>query len=325
MDPFHRSVPASSGHVAVAPGVELYYERRGSAAAPEKVILLMGAYGTLRHLDELADSLAAAQGGERFEVLTCDHRGVGRSRVARSASWRLLAQTTQLLAADAHALLRAVWPSGARLHVFGVSMGGMVAQRLALSLLAAQDDSASGLRLASLTLSVTARCYGLARYVPMPPPLLLRLGMVLLLRIGTPAAVVRYLLPRCFPHDVLAAPHPAAPERSYGELWRQRWCDEYTELFALHDAVAVAEQASVVMRHYLTDAEAATLRGRVPILVKAAARDRLIAPRAQHELARLLDAALYESHTGHFGDAADHAAFVERMARHMQEAPTAPC
>jgi alpha-beta hydrolase superfamily lysophospholipase len=70
-----------------------------------------------------------------LEVLTYDHRGVGKS--ASGAADRKAGQTSELLAADVAALLAHVWPPasappGARLHVYGASMGGFVAQRLAL-------------------------------------------------------------------------------------------------------------------------------------------------------------------------------------------------
>src|SRR5947209_4556785 len=60
-----------------------------------------------------------------FDVITYDHRGVGRS--SRLEGRVTIAQ----LAEDAARLLRALGLSSA--HVFGMSMGGMVAQELALA------------------------------------------------------------------------------------------------------------------------------------------------------------------------------------------------
>jgi pimeloyl-ACP methyl ester carboxylesterase len=263
-------------------------------------------------------------------------------RVRHGAHRRALPRLASLLAGDALALLRAVWPGHARLHVFGVSMGGMVAQRLALALLAAQqeradtppaaesdvDDAASPPqlppppRLASLTLSVTARAYGLARFLPPLPPRLLHAALAPLLARASASAVVAWLLPRCFPPDVLAAPHAAERGATVGALWRRRWTDEYAQWFCFHDAAACAEQASVALRHHLRDADAAALRDSgVPILLKLAARDRLIPPRAQRALAAALRARVHESAAGHMGDAEDNAAFIAAMARHFCDAP----
>jgi 3-oxoadipate enol-lactonase len=61
---------------------------------------------------------------KRFRVITYDHRGVGRSQ---SLSY---AYTTEAMAADAIAVLDAAGIEDA--HVYGMSLGGMVAQELTL-------------------------------------------------------------------------------------------------------------------------------------------------------------------------------------------------
>ncbi len=104
--------------LARAGEVELSYERRGSGPP---LLLIMGMSGTALHwgepfLGELRHD---------FETIVYDHRGVG-------ASTRLEGELTiAQLAADAAALLEAL--DLPRVHVLGISMGGMVAQELALS------------------------------------------------------------------------------------------------------------------------------------------------------------------------------------------------
>jgi 3-oxoadipate enol-lactonase len=61
---------------------------------------------------------------QRLEVITFDNRGVGRSRAL------LHAYSTQTMADDAVALLDAAEVQ--RAHVYGISLGGMVAQEVAL-------------------------------------------------------------------------------------------------------------------------------------------------------------------------------------------------
>jgi pimeloyl-ACP methyl ester carboxylesterase len=98
-------------------GNELHHLQRGEG---EPLLLIMGMSGT--HLawgDPFLDALAAD-----FTVITYDHRGVGRS--SRVDEQFTLAQ----LADDAAALLDGLGLESA--HVVGVSMGGMVAQELAL-------------------------------------------------------------------------------------------------------------------------------------------------------------------------------------------------
>ena len=101
-----------------AGGTELYYERSGSG---EPMLLIQGMAAT--HLAwgrPFLDSL------ERdFECIVYDHRGMGRSARAE------MPFTIVDLAGDALALLDALGLES--VHVVGISMGGMVAQELALA------------------------------------------------------------------------------------------------------------------------------------------------------------------------------------------------
>ncbi|TMK42649.1 MAG: alpha/beta fold hydrolase [Actinobacteria bacterium] len=103
--------------IARTPNVELSYERRGNGAP---LLLIMGMSGTHLHwgepfLSELEPS---------FDVVAYDHRGVGKS--SRVEAPFTIAQ----LADDAAALMAQLgWDSA---HVVGISMGGMVAQELAV-------------------------------------------------------------------------------------------------------------------------------------------------------------------------------------------------
>jgi 3-oxoadipate enol-lactonase len=103
---------------ATIAGHDLFYERSG---AGEPLLLIMGMSGTRKGWGEpFLDALRAD-----FEVLVYDHRGVGGSSpVTEPFSLAELAQ-------DASALLEVVgWDSA---HVVGISMGGMIAQELAIA------------------------------------------------------------------------------------------------------------------------------------------------------------------------------------------------
>jgi 3-oxoadipate enol-lactonase len=101
-----------------AGGTELYYLRAGSG---EPMLLIQGMSAT--HMTWGRPFLASLE--ERFECIVFDNRGMGRSGTAQ------LPFTTVDLAADTVALLDALEIE--RAHVVGISMGGMIAQELALA------------------------------------------------------------------------------------------------------------------------------------------------------------------------------------------------
>jgi 3-oxoadipate enol-lactonase len=97
--------------------IELAYERSGSGSP---LLLIMGMSGTALHWGEpFLEPLR-----ESFETIVYDHRGVGASTPLAGAT--SIAQ----MAGDAAALLEALELDSA--HVLGISMGGMIAQQLAL-------------------------------------------------------------------------------------------------------------------------------------------------------------------------------------------------
>jgi pimeloyl-ACP methyl ester carboxylesterase len=98
--------------------IELAYERSGSGPP---LLLIMGMSGTALHWGEpFLEPLR-----RNFDVIAYDHRGVG-------ASSRLQGPVTIAeMAEDAAGLLDALGLDSA--HVMGISMGGMIAQELALA------------------------------------------------------------------------------------------------------------------------------------------------------------------------------------------------
>ena len=98
--------------------IELDYERSGSGPP---LLLIMGMSGTALHWGE--PFLTPLR--EDFEVIVYDHRGVGASSALEGPI------TIAQLADDAAGLLAALGLDSA--HVLGISMGGMVAQELALA------------------------------------------------------------------------------------------------------------------------------------------------------------------------------------------------
>jgi pimeloyl-ACP methyl ester carboxylesterase len=98
--------------------IELDYERSGSGPP---LLLIMGMSGTALHWGEPFLELLRRD----FDVIAYDHRGVGASSPLEGPI------TTAQLAEDASLLLSALEIDSA--HVLGISMGGMIAQELALA------------------------------------------------------------------------------------------------------------------------------------------------------------------------------------------------
>jgi pimeloyl-ACP methyl ester carboxylesterase len=103
--------------IAALPHLQLHYVRRGTG---EPLLLIMGMSGT--HLHWGKPFLAELE--QSFDVVAYDHRGVGQSSRVEAPF------TIADLADDALALMDALELESA--HVMAISMGGMVAQELAL-------------------------------------------------------------------------------------------------------------------------------------------------------------------------------------------------
>jgi len=108
--------PVDSGF-ADANGARLYYEVYGKG---EPLLLIMGLGA-----NHLAWSAQVPVYAREFEVIVFDNRGTGRSDLPEGVD-----VTIPLMADDTAALLDALNVDSA--HVYGVSMGGMIAQELAL-------------------------------------------------------------------------------------------------------------------------------------------------------------------------------------------------
>ncbi len=108
--------PVQSGF-ADANGARLYYEVYGQG---EPLLLIMGLGA-----NHLAWSAQVPVYAREFKVIVFDNRGTGQSNFPQGVDC-----TIPLMADDAAALLDFLGVDSA--HVYGVSMGGMIAQEMAL-------------------------------------------------------------------------------------------------------------------------------------------------------------------------------------------------
>jgi len=97
-------------------GIEIYYEEHGSG---EPLLLIMGWGGNAASWRPQLAGLA-----EHFRVIAFDNRGVGRTSAPEGP------YTIPQMAQDATGLMDEL--DIRRAHIFGISMGGMIAQELAI-------------------------------------------------------------------------------------------------------------------------------------------------------------------------------------------------
>jgi pimeloyl-ACP methyl ester carboxylesterase len=225
----------------------LYYE---SAGHGPPVLLIQGVGVVGGCWRPQADALA-----QRFRTLLFDNRGIGKSTPCHGSI------SIESMAADARALMDAAgWESA---HVVGHSMGGVIAQQLAL-------DCPQRVRSLSL-LCTFARGKDAARLTPWV------LWMTLRSRIGTRRMRRRAFLEMLWGPDTLRkADKDALAERVAGLIGRD-----------LADQPSIVMKQLMAMARHDVSSHLPQLRG-IPSLVASAEYDRIALPRYGRLLAEAL-------------------------------------
>ncbi len=232
------------------PDTSLHYEQAGSGAP---ILLIQGVgvtgSGWQPQLADLADG---------FETLVFDNRGIGRSRPCRGRI------SIEAMAADALALLKACgWASA---HVVGHSMGGIIAQQLALD---------APQRVRSLSLICTfARAKDAARLTPWV------LWMTLRTRLGTRRMRRRAFLEMLLPPDRATSEDPDALAVNWMPILGRDLADQ---------PPIILRQVRALSRHD-TSARLGELAG-IPTWVLSADLDPIAAPRYGVALAKAIPGA----------------------------------
>lgn len=281
-----QDIKINSNFATTSPEVKLYYEIRSTANESSqesvKLVMIMGAFATMRHFEEQAKFLVNyfASNQTPIQILTYDHRGIGKSESTTS-----IRQTSRMLANDALLLINHVWGINSSIHVLGASLGGMVAQELALLLIPSN-------RLRSLYLAVTSRG-SYVRPLSFGPSIWSKM-MPLLIKKDHEHMIRNVLLPATFSPETL---------KTEGEIYATLWHNEYDQWWAFDNPTACACQSSAAGSHYLMNESAALIReANVPITVQISTKDKLMSPKKQRELAELLNAKTVVFDQGHMGD-----------------------
>lgn len=362
--PSYVSIPDKSGIFHVDERESMYYELRGPVASSTKastdfsgatdnkepckagrrVVLVMGAFGTLRWVDFLADKLAA--GG--YQVLSYNHRGIGGGCCAaragsgneeeeqgeedERATWGDLGHhhTCDLLAQDAWRLIDHVWGDCAdeKIHLYGASMGGFIVQQMALQDVRAAEQTHRPPRIASLFMAVTSR-----GIFPIPGldvlsrfflPVLYHTGLI---RLVTPLLIasskermLQNLLEKCFSPTYLASVHESS-EDCMRAVWERAWSENYDSWNCFHQPQACLNQIMCLASHHLRNQDAETLRRHLPgkITIQIATQDRIIPARKQEALAQALQARRIVVDGGHMLDSLEPEAYWADVMKHFVE------
>ena len=222
-------------------GVTLYYERHGDGGDP--LLLVMGLGGSVEFWEFQTPVLARTH-----RVCVYDNRGVGRSDKPAGP------YTVRTLSDDAGAVMDACGFD--RAHVVGLSMGGMIAQELALR----HSDRVGALVLAATYARPDERVRGVATGAPTDP------GAV------DPKQLFKFMM------AMVLSPEFIQREKAWLRTVRDR-------VLATWTIEGFMAQMAAVMAH---DA-AAELGGiGAPTLILQPTADQLIPPHASDELHRLI-------------------------------------
>ena len=237
--------------ISTVNGVEIYHRCEG---AGEPVLLIMGLAVTHEGWELQRESLSRTH-----TVCVFDNRGVGRSGVPAPP------YSVADMAEDALGLMDVLgWETA---HIVGLSMGGMIAQRLAL--LAPE-------RVRSLALLATHAGGWSSR-----PTVAAVVGIARSFLMGSPRQKEDNLLRMLHSRKYLDAS---------GEAYAREKLQEKL-VGANPPRRAVLGQAAAALRHGCLD-ELPALRGRIPALVLTGTGDRVVRPENSRLIAEALDAEL---------------------------------
>ncbi|XP_049848472.1 N-formylmaleamate deformylase-like [Schistocerca gregaria] len=301
--PLRTPCLTQSGYHSVKDGTKIYYELHGTGE--HKVVLVAGFVTTALTWRQLAPFLAQYPVDGGFQVVCMDNRGCGRSD---RPSGRY---STTLLASDVYSLLKSRLHLE-KYHLLGHSMGGMIAQELALM------DTQSIL---SLTLYST-HAGGTRGIIPLG-------ASKLFYHYYKPRSTVEQvsdaILGLQFPSKYLSGACPISPYKTWGE-YQKKMLLEDLECGHGYKTVCASGQLFAAFGHRVTRSRLNSLResllnNRAPILVINGSTDDFIRTSNSQYLSEVLQCPLkIIDGCGHMSHLQDFDRFSEVFVEHLNEA-----
>ncbi|KAF7322687.1 FACT complex subunit SPT16 [Mycena chlorophos] len=258
----------------------VYYEQHGTG--PRKVVFIMGLNSSSFAWAAQGDYFGKLEG---YSILLLDNRGVGHSTTPRGP------YTTKGMAEDVIVLLDYLdWKADRDLHIVGVSLGGMIAQELALRI---------PQRIVSLTLAVTTPG---GHWWTNFPPWKGVVGLTKLLLTPEPEKKIAILLPTVYPQAWLDAKAEDDPEgRTNYEvqvvIYRRRIAITAPQFF-----MGAVSQMAAGLTHHVSAEQLKTINDTIPYIhIVTGDSDNLVWPGNSRYLAKCMPDAEFEQweHTGH--------------------------
>jgi pimeloyl-ACP methyl ester carboxylesterase len=263
------------GFCNTEPGVELYYALFGKG--PTKVILLMGiATSGLAWKNQIEFFVRFPQ----FQVCVIDNRGCGRTVVP---SGRI---TTSQMAQDVVALIIHLGWDKMMIHLVGNSLGGMIAQELALLV---------PNNIATLSL-INTHAGGWKAYIP-PVQAILSISRQLWAK--GEKEQCKILMETVFSREFLRKPgrkeHLSIINGDYPtilDFYTHTFVERFSHIFKQTENAAYMflQQLTAVLTHRVSWRRLSTLRNKFPTVVIVGTGDKVVHPRHAHFLTSALRA-----------------------------------
>lgn len=262
----------SHGLCKTAPGVELYYALYGKG--PVKILLLMGiATSGLAWKNQIEYFVRFPE----YQVCVIDNRGCGRTVTPRG---RL---TTTEMAQDVIVLLQHLNWDNQKIHLVGNSLGGMIAQEIALCI---------PKQLATLTL-ISTHAGGWKSYIP-PWSAMWSMSRQFFAKTNTHRAQI--VLETVFSKEHLAKPghkdHLSIIDKEHPTIldyYVSNVSEKFMNVFAKENTFYLfAQQLTAVLTHRVSTSRLSKLKGKFPILVCTGTGDLIVHTSHSNFIAKVL-------------------------------------